>query len=198
MNTDFQPDDLKHVFTDYGHDFPKWDIVIAQGKGKLYDLGGARIPLVTRGFSYLKDKEVLQMSGKSAHLADKGMSRAGLTKEQANDIEKKNFDMTHKSDSAETYFQPGIKRNPLLVIYPVELNAGNKPTAEKQDIIANISVPLIGLSIGVPSINGQRAVKHNYKINKVMQRQIMELKGDLTNAGDDFEETDETIPEDDR
>ncbi|WP_299143167.1 Z1 domain-containing protein [uncultured Dialister sp.] len=198
LNTDFQPDDLKHVFTDYGHDFPKWDIAIAQGKGKLYDLGGTRIPLVIRGFSYLKDKEVLQMSGKSAHLADKGMSRAGLTKEQANDIEKKNFDMTHKSDSAETYFQPGIKRNPLLVIYPVELNAENKLTVEKQDIAAKISVPLIGLSIGIPSINGQRAVKHNYKINKVMQRQIMELKGDLTNAGDDFEETDETIPEDDR
>lgn len=59
-----------------------------------------------------------------------------------------------------------------------------------------LPIPLIGLSIGFPSINGKKAIMHNYKINVVMQKQMMQENGDLDNTDGDYDETDETIPED--
>ena len=90
-------------------------------------------------------------------------------------------------------------RNPLLVIYPVRLKSaksGENPDAQKEEVCNNLPLPVIGLSIGVPSIDGKRPIKHNYKINITMQKQLMQEKGDLDEANGDYEETDETIPED--
>lgn len=205
MNATFRTEDIVNAFRNEGSSFDKWDVAIAQGSRNaepLENIEGLEklnpiIP-VSRSFSYRKDRNVIQVSGKSAHLADKGMAKAGLTKEQSRDIEEKDRKITGKAPYAETYFQKGIVRNPLLVIYPVKLNpySRNKELdSENEDICNQLPLPIIGLSIGIPSINGERPIRHNYKINVIMQRQLMQENDDLADRDEDYEETDETISE---
>lgn len=206
LNTSFQQDDLRQIFERDGNYFPRWDVAIAQGTKNaepLATMSGLEkldpmIP-VSRGFAYHKDRSILQISGKSAHLADKGMSKAGLSKKQAKEIEDRDFKITHKNPSAETYFQSGISRNPLLVIYPIRLNPqkkGEPLNPDLESVCKKLPLPLIGLSIGFPSIDGKPPIKHNYKINVVMQKRLLEENGDLESTDGDYEETDNTIPED--
>lgn len=101
-----------------------------------------------------------------------------------------------KSFSENFYFKSGIKRNPLLVIYPVKLtppkdNEADEQKKAKQDIIDAVDFPIIGLSIGVPAIKGMERISLRYKVNK---QKWMEIFG--ADSADDFDEIDETIPED--
>lgn len=205
MNVTFRPYEIAEIFERESSKFSKWDVAIAQGSRNaepLHTIEGLEIldPIipVSRGFAYHSKRHLIQVSGKSAHLADKGMSKAGLTKEEAKSIEEKDRRITGKRPNAETYFQSGIMRNPLLVIYPVRLltsKKGGESDPEKEDICNELPLPLIGLSIGIPSINGEKPIQHNYKINKTMQRQLIDENGDLEDIDEDYEETDETISE---
>ena len=101
-----------------------------------------------------------------------------------------------KSFSESFYFKSGIKRNPLLVIYPVKLtppkdNEEAEQKKAKQNIIDAVDFPVIGLSIGVPAIKGMERICLKYKVNK---QKWLEIFG--ADSADDFDETDETIPED--
>lgn len=205
LNASFQVEDIIQAFENEGKKFTKWDVAIAQGSRTaepLENISGLEdlnpiIP-VSRGFSYRAEDKLVRISGKSAHLADPGMSKAGLTKEEATSIAKKDRAITGKAPNAETYFQPGIVRNPLLVIYPIRLKAnkpGEKLDPEKELVCKELPLPVIGLSIGVPSIDGKRAIRHNYKINITMQKQLMQEKGDLDAADGDYDESDETVTE---
>ena len=60
----------------------------------------------------------------------------------------------------------------------------------KKKIVDTIDFQAIGLSIGIPVINGKPPQTIKYKINK---RKWFELFG--INEDEDYEETDETIPE---
>ena len=120
---------------------------------------------------------MIQVSGAKARLGDKGMARAGLTKDMLQSLESSG----RKLISEKSYFDEGIERNPLLVIYPVELYSRNRDndTPEKIELIENTEVPVIGLSVGIPFLKGHTPVRHKYKINKTMQRMMLEEDGDL-------------------
>jgi len=179
----------------------KWDIIIAQGWGKSdqMTIGGISLPLASRKYTYRKEYNVLQMSGKNAHLGSKDLSKAGLKRNIAKIIEDRNLQETGKTTSARTYFQyRDIKRNPVLMIYPLELTEKFDPQKPSElsnrDRLAleemNKRHPLIGLGIGMPIINGMESVTANYKINKQMQKEIFGVDPD-----EDFEEVDDTIEE---
>ena len=117
-----------------------------------------------------------------------------MTEEMAEKIEEREHTCVgrDKELSQGAYFKSGIKRNPLLVIYPVELAVKpNEPDTRKLAVIHTTPTPIIGLSIGIPIIDGKEPQTFTYKINIVKYR---ELFGADSN---DFEETDETITEDD-
>jgi hypothetical protein len=101
-----------------------------------------------------------------------------------------------KSFSESFYFKSGHKRNPLLVIYPVKLAPPKdgeeaEQKASKQKIIDDVDFPVIGLSIGVPAIKGMERIRLKYKVNK---QKWLEIFG--ADNADDFDEIDDTIPED--
>ena len=83
------------------------------------------------------------------------------------------------------------------MIYPIELfmgkskSSGNQVDPDKEEIINNAPVPVIGLSIGIPKIDGKEAKSFKYKMNLVKRKELYGLEADE----DDFEEVDETIPE---
>lgn len=178
--------------------FDVWDILIAGGitrDNPAVQFAGLNVYPVVRGFAYRKDTKSLQMSGKNSRLGSKDLAKGGLLYTQVEEMEA-GHGGSGKSFSESFYFKSGIKRNPLLVIYPVKLappkdheDAGQKKA--KQDIIDAVDFPVVGLSIGVPAIRGMERIRLKYKVNKQKWLQIF----GADNA-DDFDEIDETILED--
>ena len=178
--------------------FDAWDILIAGGTTKdnpAVQFAGLNVHPVVRGFAYRKDTKSLQMSGKNSRLGSKDLAKGGLLHTQVEDMEA-GHGGSGKSFSESFYFKSGIKRNPLLVIYPVKLappkdNEDAEQKKAKQDIVDTVDFPVVGLSIGVPAIRGMERIRLKYKVNK---QKWLEIFG--ADNADDFDEIDETIPED--
>lgn len=191
LNFDFHSDDfVKILRDDESADLDKWDVMIASGKGTEISLEGIQVCTVQRIFDYKQSQNAYQMSGKGSRLGSRDAGKGGLTSDTVEKIEealrriypgKRNF-------SQVDFFKTGIRRNPLLVIYPVQLKA--KSGTEKEKLAQKASVPLIGLSIGIPRVEGQEDKKYNYKINVVKWKELYEVE-----HGEDLEEQDSTIPE---
>lgn len=196
MNSDFIIHDLVNMFAeDTEGVFDYWDILIAQGSGKepCVFAGIDNITPVKRGFAYRSDTKSLQMSGKNSRLGSRDLAKGGLTRKEAERMESLT-DNGGKAFSEDYYFRTGAKRNPLLVIYPVllsyEAKLGEETDSKKKAIVSSISYPVVGLSIGIPLISGKRRQRIKYKINKQKWLEIFGAENE-----DDFEEIDETIPE---
>lgn len=198
MNSDFIIHELVNLFMeDTDGIFDNWDVLIAQGNGRssLTFAGVENIVPVKRGFAYRKKTKSLQMSGKNSRLGSKDLAKGGLNRETVAKMEASG-DNGGKSFSEDFYFKTGMKRNPLLVIYPVMLSYETKKgededsTKAKQILEKTIDYPVVGLSIGIPLISGKKKQRIKYKINK---QKWLEIFG--ADSEDDFEEIDETIPE---
>lgn len=195
LNIDFSITELLGMFReDTQNVFDNWDILVAGGSSTTPEIqfGGLSIPPVRRGFAYRKDTKSLQMSGKNSRLGSKDLAKGGLTKKIVEMMEAGQEE--GKAFSEDFYFSTGMKRNPLMVIYPVKLSyepkEGETVDEIKKRIAESIDFPIIGLSIGIPLIAGKKKEKIKYKVNK---QKWLELFG--VDDGDDFEEIDETIPE---
>ena len=174
--------------------FDRWDVLIAGGASSNPEIpfGGLNIRPVKRGFAYKKDTKALQMSGKNSRLGSKDLAKGGLTRDIVAQMEE--GQESEKSFSESFYFKTGYRRNPLLVVYPVQLSYVPKPedqdNEKKKAIAAAIDFPVVGLSIGIPLIKGKQRKRIKYKINKQKWTEIFGIE-DV----EDFDETDETISE---
>ena len=177
--------------------FDEWDVLIAGGStvSPQISFAGMSIHPVNRSFAYRKDTKSLQMSGKNSRLGSKDLAKGGLKKDEVAKMEAGHE--SEKSFSESFYFKTGYKRRPLLVVYPVKLDYTRKAGEDdeqaktKEAIAKAIDFPVVGLSVGVPLINGKERVRIKYKIN---QQKWLEIFG--ADDPDDFDEVDETIPED--
>lgn len=177
----------------------KWDIVIASGTGeKTVSLGGETIACVQRSFAVREDIGAYQMSGSKSRLGNRSYAKGGLTKTLAAIIEAgehaeqlKRFGETRPLNQ-NVFFKPDFfdkPRNPLLVIYPVELKAPaeikNSVDMQKHNAVKNTPHALIGISVGIPAIKGRAPKQYQYKINLIKYRELEGL--------DAPDETDDTI-----
>lgn len=188
LNVDFNTHNLVQLINNSRDEsFAKWDIVIASGDGEEISFGDLKIKSVKRNFGLKKDYNALQMSGKRSRLGDPRMAKGGLTKQQAEDIEKPEKDSQKKDGKSHTikqeiYFRSEIKRNPLLVIYPVTLShsdTGESDDIEKNNIINKLPIPLIGLSIGIPETEGMENKTYTIKINKIKFKELFDVEEDF-------------------
>lgn len=202
MNTHFHTREIVNMISsaDDGS-LDKWDVVIASGNGeKKSGLGSIQQPCVGRSFRIRHDCDAYQMSGSKSRLGNRSYAKGGLKKEIADYIEKcEKADQRahHRPDrplNQDVFFKPDYMdnpRNPLLVVYPVELIYSTEPgeqlDIERQAAVNSILLPLIGLSVGMPRIKGKEPKQYQYKINIVKYREIMGFDDDLDT------ETDETI-----
>lgn len=195
LNIDFAVTELLSMFKEDDQQiFDNWDILIAGGLSTTAEItfAGLSVRPVKRGFAYRKDTKSLQMSGKNSRLGSKDLAKGGLTKMTVEKMEEGQEE--GKNFSEDFYFNTGMKRNPLMVVYPVKLSYEPKdgqPVDEtKKKIAESIDFPIIGLSIGIPRINGKKREVIKYKVNK---QKWFELFG--ADDTDDLYEVDETIPE---
>lgn len=195
MNVDFHTDDIVRLI-DQNTDgtLDTWDITIAGGRGCVVDFPGFTANAITRSFAVHDNPAYLQMSGKNSRLGSKNLAKGGLSENDAEEMEARERRASDKpgknSFSQEVYFKSGLKRNPLLVIYPVELLVPPDESDGRKMTAKNAAPPIIiGLSIGIPRIDGREAKKYTYKVNVVKWRELFDADDD------DFEEVDETVPE---
>ena len=135
-NSNFRPSDIvKQIESSQDDSLKYWDIVIASGTGsKEITLGGRNIHSVRRSFAIRDDIGLgaYQMSGSKSRLGNRSYAKGGLTKKVADEIESgekaeqmKRFGETRPLNQ-NVFFKPDFyekPRNPLLIIYPVELKA---------------------------------------------------------------------------
>ena len=200
-NSNFHTDELvKLIMSSQDGSLDKWDIVIASGTGnKTITLDGEDVPCVQRSFAIRDDVGAFQMSGSKSRLGNRSYAKGGLEKALAAKIEEgehaeqmKRFGETRPLNQ-NVFFKPDFfdkPRNPLLVIYPVELKAPseikNAADLQQQNAVKNTKNVLIGISVGIPAIRGRVPKQYQYKINLIKYRELVGL--------DDIpEETDETI-----
>ncbi len=196
LNVDFRTSDLVGLINNYADDtVDYWDIVIANGDATPKSFCGIDIRYVERRFAIKSESKAIQVSGKGSRLGSANFAKGGLSKEDAHKIEADEKELQKITGqvhafSQELYFTSGIKRNPLLVIYPVELkpiskNANNADETDlkKKEIVEQLSKPVIGLGVGIPLISGKRNITYQYKINLVMYQELF-------GEGNDFDEED--------
>jgi hypothetical protein len=182
LNTYFHTDDIVELISrNSDGTLDNWDVIIASGEGDKKPFCGQEINYVSRIFRIRYDKKAIQINGSRSRLGDKNLAKGGLTNKEVKYIKSLYTSNDSNSDlSEDAYFKSSIERNPLLVIYPVQL--GNEiPVHEESDnykeeikqLIFNMPCPLIGLSIGIPKINGMDNQTIVYKINKVREKEIL-------------------------
>ncbi|SEU01095.1 Z1 domain-containing protein [Enterocloster clostridioformis] len=192
LNMDFRTADLTELiknYTDGTVDF--WDVLIANGSCEPRNFCGKEIKPIRRAFAIKTSSKALQMSGKGSRLGSANHAKGGLTIEQKNRIEaaaralRPSTDKPDKAFSQEEYFNSGEVRNPLLVIYPVQLSAKTKASdgttyddPEKEALIREYPDLLVGLSIGIPNINGRKKEIFRYRINLVKWKELLDVDDD--------------------
>ena len=203
-NLNFVTNDIvKAISNEEGTLLDNWDVVIATGSfEENYNIGELipnGIHPVMRSFAIRNDKSAIQMSGSKSRLGSVNFAKGGLTKSIAKRIEQTAKDNRtnnkSKSLSQDEYFNTGIKRNPLLIIYPVRLNYNNsndsqKENEEKKKYVDGYSNLWMGLAIGIPSVNNEASVKYNYTINMVKWKEMLGIDEDYQEEtgieGEDF------------
>ena len=198
-NSNFHTDEIvKLIMSADDGSLDKWDIVIASGAGDKYiTLGGEKIPCVQRNFAIREDIGAYQMSGSKSRLGNRSYAKGGLSKELAERIESgehaeqmKRFGEKRPLNQ-NVFFKSDFfdkPRNPLLVIYPVELKAPEEPKnamdMQKYNAAKNTLNALVGISVGIPAIKGQAPKQYQYKINLIKYREIEGL-----DAPDEIDDT---------
>jgi hypothetical protein len=163
----------------------KWDVVLIEGNREgntvqnQFELN-SEITLVPtrRGFDLSKNK--INIGGKSGRLASPTDVRNGLSKTQIQEAKAKAFlakdwDGISITIKKEVWFKHVPDRNPLLMIYFIDLKDEGLSTSE-QSFIENLNgLPVMGFSVGFPmSKNSYAAEYHKYKVNLIYTRQNIE------------------------
>lgn len=166
----------------------KWDIVLIEGSrdakslNKAYELTSSiNLVPIQRGFTLHKNK--ISIGGKSGKLSSPTDSRNGLSKKQIDEAKAKallagDWNGISSTINQEVWFNHVPERNPLLMIYLIDLKSEGL-TITEQSYLDNLNnTPLIGLSIGFPKSKSSHAAEfHKYKVNLVYARQ--EIEDDL-------------------
>lgn len=171
-----------------------WDVAIAEGEGKkTINIGNLdNIRPVKRAFGLKKHfgQTELQMSGTKSRLGSTNYAYCGLNKKEKEQIESSVRESRPESEKNKSFNQNdyfkisnGIKRNPLLVIYPVQLDWEDDDKElenEKREIAEKMNSICYGFALGIPG-TGKNSISYKYRVNLIKYREML-------GADDDYEE----------
>lgn len=188
-NVNFNAADLTQIISGGNPVFDKWDVAIAtttKDKERRIDFLGSKIIPIERVFFVRRDLKAIQISSR-IRLGSRDFSKSGLFESDANKIVKDWKIFNSKTIPESIFFSSGIKRNPLLIIYPISLNPG-EGDEDAEKVKRESPRVVIGLAIGIPKIDGQPDIVFKYKMNKRKAEELLEID-DFDNA----EEIDESL-----
>ena len=166
-----------------GEELKRWDVAFASGNsGNPIDLGyGISFYHPRRIFTVENEGKILKINGSKQRIGASSDGRYGLDEYQIQQY----ISLRGDKEFSQRDFFTKIKRNPLLVIYFVELHA--KDGEKNEEILRKIEEyegkPVIGFGIGIPSLTDQETKYARYMLNRVAIQQIFEGEFD-----DDYED----------
>ena len=165
----------------------KWDVAIATGDSKnTWSFGGRVIHYVMRNFRISDYSYVL--SGKNSRVGDTDMYGIGLTKTKYEEIKADVKNKQDKNLSQTDLFAQGIVRNPLLVIFPVELKISDNARKDAPDKIPALekvlesagSKPYIAIGMGFPCATGEKPIEYIYTMNSTKRKELLRADDDFS------------------
>ncbi len=180
LNYKFNSKGIRDFIKQYaGNELDKWDITFANGTStKSIDEYGESISFVKRSFDLENEDNIIRISGKRNRLGSQTDTIYGLTRENVKShkekiLEKDKNVIKNKTALSEKDYFKDIERNPLLMIYFIDLNI-NDEDKEENKIQSKIKfedacVPLTGIGIGIPKLKNQVTKYAKYKVNLVGQ-----------------------------
>ena len=166
-----------------GEELKTWDVAFASGNSNhTIDLDfGMTFNYPSRIFTVENDGKIIRINGARRRLGASTDGRYGLSEIQMAEYTRLKGD---KEFSQRDYFTK-LTRNPLLVIYFVELHA--KEDEHNEAIINMINdykgKPVVGFGIGIPTLKDQETKYARYMLSRVAIQQIFEGEFD-----DDFDD----------
>jgi len=163
----------------------KWDVVLIEGNREdnsatnQFELNTQiRLAPIKRGFDITKNK--VNIGGRSGRLASPTDARNGLSKAQIDSAKVKaasagDWNKESKTIKQEVWFKHVPDRNPLLMIYFIDLKDEGLPITEQKFLKKLNGAHVMGFSVGFPmSKNSYAAEYHKYKVNLIYTRQEIE------------------------
>ena len=174
-NIHFDTEQISKFVAESASFLPKYDVVLIEGNGDEYSVcGQIKIKPVTRGFDITNER--ININKRRGRLTSPADAKQGLSpsqidnaKDQAVLIDGWNRIQTLPRD---TWFKFIPDRNPLLMIYFIEL-LDEKMSDKEQIFIDGMRGELnVGFAIGFPAgRNGADADRRLYRVNRVYERQ---------------------------
>ena len=168
-NTKFDVDNLSVYIKDSAA-FPKWDIVIARGAGDIFYEGSK---VVVRSFTKVRGEKIIRVGNNNNRIIDPGIFASGLTEDELEEVRAKS---AGGAITVPDYLSVKT-RNPLFVIYPMQLNPVSDNEEERQ-VVSHFwpdgedeKKPVFGFAVGFP--NKETAEKMTYRANT---RKIQEIE----------------------
>ena len=191
-NEHFNPASITRFVKEYkGGELKSWDVAFATGKStNEIDLGNNFIyhgP--TRVFTVDNDGKILKMNGHRRRLGTTADGQFGLDKDKIDSV-KAQAKERGKAPAQKDYFR-NIERNPLLVIYVIELKDFDPSTKEAADLKdrkaakAFFGKTVIGFSVGIPSLSDNETKYARYMLNKIAIQQMFEGEVDDWDSEED-------------
>lgn len=167
-----------------GPELKKWDIAFATGKStdeiKLDDDLVYNHP--KRGYSIENNGKIIKMSGSKRRLGTSSDGVYGLTSEEYEKIKARGF-----SNIPQKEYFVNVNRNPLLIIYVVELGECKTDLAGDDDLIRINEecrkAPIVGFGVGIPTLTDHETKYARYILNKVAIQQIFDGEMDWDDDG---------------
>lgn len=185
-NIKYNKDSIIDFINNYaGPELREWDIVFLNGSSKdeketyVFD-DGFKINWMSRAYELKNNDKLIQISGKRNRLGTASDASFGLTKNEVEKLKKEFIKYNDGQDGTmgeKWYFSSYVKgRRPLIMVYFVGLKNSN----EDNKLDAGIkSIPLIGLSIGIPTLTDQRTKYVTYMLNVIEQQNYMDYNNEF-------------------
>jgi hypothetical protein len=158
LNNNFDLSQIVTFFVD--SDFKYFDILFMEGDSKIeYQLTkNVSIKLVSMNFDVILDKiengkEIIRVNGQRTRVGGAADTKIGLSKEQINRLKSDENLIQSSLNNSKLYMLDD--RNPLLIIYIIELNNDSRTEYEKNiaNKYNNTENPLVTFAIGIPNRN---------------------------------------------
>lgn len=167
------------IATYKGNELEKWDVAFAVGMSNgLVNLGyDMEFSYPRRLFSIENDGKILKMNGPKNRIGASSDGKFGLREYQIEQIDAMKED---KAFSQKDYFTK-IKRNPLLIIYFVEIHSRDGESNEDiNNMVKNYEMePVVGFGIGIPILEDKETKYAKYMLNKIAIQQVFEGEYDV-------------------
>ncbi|MBU3144630.1 Z1 domain-containing protein [Clostridium sp. CF012] len=160
-----------------------WDIVFLDGDKIEPPLvfEGAKIYSLTRSCSVDEYRDRINI-GNRGKLAGPSDGRQCLNDVEIIENAKNNFKAQYLQDKKvefkdkqkypiNTWFKYVEKRNPLLLVYLINLKEDGEGSLATKKVIKESTEPWVGLAMGIPNCDGSNAEKHTYKVNPIYSKQ---------------------------